>query len=640
MSVVIGNLGPPACTPAQALQMKVSPGTARLVCDSLTQEELKALVAHMQALGATVQLTRVNKLTAAPAAPAYDLPRPAFEEQVVSTFDRKGDPTTAWYTTLLHHALHTDRPQRCCVLWGPPGVGKTLAMERLQEMLRRQRAARTKERRVGVRLLGSERRLGVPEMRYFSCCDIENADDVAPFLKSVAEFVSTAPPDSIVVVDDVDAIAGEKSSLTRLFEIMAEGVPKKGVTLPKARCRRIMIVNDLYAKPYFSLRKKPLEDRFFDLRVDYAHLASLALFLRAKVPAIRDRERLAVAEALRTGADVDVARDSVSLGVAHRSGGDVRAALISAIYMPSSCDTLVRNEGLHVTILHCVRAERPVKEAHLLLEAEEGDDVNECMFANYPRYLSACDDQVRVLQAAADVSEQLSDAHTYDWANRNSGFEGGDGEDMDKQMLFSLSTALPVGRLARALAGTSRQHLIQPKLEFPLRKLIGVHNKRAEVLHNYKARAELVHRIRFRNAAQQLGALDGSESNMTGAPKHATCERGDLVSVLMRRANLIDEIRLRVPIKEVVQRFAAQAFTAVDFAHACLLFWAAHDWEHKLSERDVADAFERAGVQIVLDTTVVEGTNGRAKKRAAQDAEPAPAAKKQKQSSILQFVKK
>jgi hypothetical protein len=69
------------------------------------------------------------------------------------------------------------------VLWGPPGVGKTLATERIEETLRRRREQNGMCDR---RLNGTtSRATGVPELRHFSFADAEDGKDMTAMVRDI-----------------------------------------------------------------------------------------------------------------------------------------------------------------------------------------------------------------------------------------------------------------------------------------------------------------------------------------------------------------------------------------------------------------------------------------------------------------------
>jgi hypothetical protein len=527
----------------------------------------------------------------------------------------RGQPSLAWYTTLLNHALHPTRPKQCCVLWGAPGVGKTLAVERLGEMLRRQRARRG----AAASFLNADRRAGVAELGYFSCAAIEDSADVAPFLLSVKAFLTTAAPDSLLVVDDVDALQDDRASLARLFALLApasrarkrpadeekdeekeegeeekeeEGEeeekkkePAKKETAGAVLCRRVIIVNDYYERAYFTLRQPPLKQHFYELHVERAHVGALAAYLQRKIATLAREPEAARAIAERSGGDVRAALIAATLDCAVLRGS--RAALCTSVGV--ALDTQSRDEPLTQTLVRCART-RLLDEVY----GADRESAAECLFVNHPRYLTARPAANR-LDAALEIADALSVGDLYESAMQR-GYEGASADELDKRLAFELALAAPLTLLGNALAGTQAKYDVWPRLEFPHRKMLQAQRARADSLH--------------RGGADEL------------APRAAT-DAYDLVPLLLgetRRARLHaalcaaqrerrlkkgekltpPELAARNELCAVAARFVQHGMSAAEFGRTCTLHLTLTDTPHTFTDAAIAALFSLGPEKPVL----------------------------------------
>lgn len=519
--------------------------SASIVCDTMSQAELDSVIRHLHASNTEFDLIVLERVPLAVEPRSAELPKPAFEEQMVPATDDKGNPTLAWYTKLLNHVFQRTRPSTCLLLTGPPGVGKSLAIERIGEMLRRQRTANgeIRDRRV---LMGVDRRNKVARLVSFSCASIEDSDDAAAFVESVAAYAAVARADDILVLDDVDALEEDGATREKLLKIVGA----------QARCRRIIILNDLYDSTMQTLRRKRTHkndtelsaENFTELAVGRAHVDSLAAYLKRKIPSM----------------NYETTNNSVHPAdvIACHSNGDVRAALIAAMIDDRTFEQLQaamaakksdeqpkrqfvnprlkndkptvtkglsitadvrQHERPNITLLRCARAPDPMTECRTALADTDLDSTSQLMYANAPRYLTAqLPPEVRnsmtdkealraefeTLNTAADILLSMGDADIYDTENRTLGFAGSDATETDSSVLFEFSVTLPATMLGRHLRKRTREYTLTSFPDFPLSKLIRTQAREAALAINMAARTELVSRVGAENTAQQLGADD------------------------------------------------------------------------------------------------------------------------------------
>lgn len=490
MSIVIGNNLPESVStsswsPAAALRESEMPATLRLVCDTLSQEEFDAVRAHAKQCKPTVKIELIcyNDLLPA-AAPLPSLPRPKRGEPLVPANGRKGTedyPTSVWYTELFTHALHTSRPTACCVLSGPPGVGKTLAAEHLLEEVQQMKE---RAQKAGVVPLSR-----FPQVRYFTCSLLESASDLGPFLGSIAAYGATAHPDDVLVVDDIEALGG-RAKREKLFEIMARRV----------RCRRIMITNDFYDAKSFPMRTSTLKEHFFPLTVTRAHIGSLAQYIMQHFPALGTSD----------DQDANVQMQKCAMAaqrIAQQSLGDVRAALTTAMLdvrmrntdvkrsVGVSIDVQNRGEAMHVTLQRLARtAERTtLPRVHKTFFDNQHEQAAETMFANYARLLTALPETIERevdegaellvrMQAAADAADMLSLGEQYDYHRREHSYAGIDGLETDKEVVFAFTVGAPLAHVARAVREATQHYGVVPCHDFPFYNLMAQQKITTEAL--------------------------------------------------------------------------------------------------------------------------------------------------------------
>lgn len=666
MTLLIGNTDSiatrtkdSAISVADALARRTMPPVVRLVLDTMTSDEMARVAAHVKKLGAEVQLTNLIKLTTKRKHDA-GLPKPALNESLVPSVSENGD-ISAWYTRLLYHTLSATKPDRCLVLWGPPGVGKTLAIERIGQMLEAQR----QKRGISNGVLNGNRQ--VRAFVHFSCAEIEDKDGVNDFVRQVTEFAHSAPPDTVLVLDDFEALIESRRASDKLIAVMASS----------KHCRRVLVMNDFYERAFYKMRTHPLRENFQDLQVGRVDVPRLAAYLQLKVPMLKQA-------------------DAIALDIATRSGGDVRAALISARIDAALMPTMLRNratpggvrgvginadehsalEPISVSVSRCAREPKPAVAARArFFDADEMTSAFEMLHVNTPRYVSGRSDldeaaaMLLRLQTTADVFDSLSQADCYEQGMWGSNFAGADGENTDKEFLFNMSVGVPISQLGAGMKNFTRNLQLAPKMEFPLTKLRGVQKRNGGTVHSNAARSALVSRLGFNTTAGLVGAAaaptgddtgrhdDDDEIEETpearaapstvtvGAMSSAACEVNDMRATLfgdVSRDRLLAALRSsktkgkREPWEEmawkdlctITARCSAQGFFAEDFARECLLHLGASDERHEFTEAALRAAFERTNPRVAQLNVVAESGSLPAKRRKQAPTTSAPAKKK------------
>lgn len=442
-------------TVTEALALAQWPGVVKLVCDTLNQEEFDAVLARGQQHGVAVDFTNLQQI--APMQPEYAVPRPDFDEQLVAANCGAYGASLAWYTQLLTYALGKDQPNQCCVLWGPPGVGKTLATERIEEMLRRRRVEGGMG---GKRLNGTTVRLtGVQELRRFSFADAEDNEDMTALVQAIKLYCVSAETDSIVIIDDVDVLPNGSALRHKLFKALPSTLCAK---TKRNRCRVIVVLEDWWSRANAELRKAPLKDHYHDIYVGNANSASLVTFMMKKFPALPF---------------------DVLSRIAEGSRGDVRAALTTAKLTQASGGKLVWGErdgsahtrehgAVHSTLVR-VLGDRvdPVKAAHSVFYDHDTETAAEQLFANCPRLMNYTGDDDEFSRSSRwaiyDAVDFMSLASVYDEKRRENFFSGADATNVDKDILFALQIEAPLTIMSRKIRSNPRHYAPYTQFDLP-----------------------------------------------------------------------------------------------------------------------------------------------------------------------------
>lgn len=671
ITLLVGDVAricdPNAISVAEALARPLD-GNTRLaiVCDAVSAHEFKQLTEHLRARRMTAQLTNLIKL--APAARVHNvgLVKPAFEEAMVPA-DKNGGASLDWYAALMNHVFGTTRPRKCCVLWGPPGVGKTLAAQRIGAMVAEQnREVSGGGDAGGERMVGADRN-GVPKFRYFSCCDIGGAEDVGEFVDSVTAFATSAPDDSIFVLDDLDAVAAESTEtkvVQRLLDVMASA----------KRCRSVVIVNDLY--DYARLRPRDREEPpdFSAIQVHRAHIDSLAAYLKCKFPVMAAEPRAALLIASNSNGDVRRALTMATFDSAiltsrlynpyarapPRAGGAVdkkwrdQEERVEALYVQQA------DEIPYVSLERYARCAQPELQCRLE-QMDNIEKMSQCLYTNYPRFLTAHvtrrrDARLDNIGDLAEMADWLSEGDMYERSQYSTHFAGANAAQTDKQIHFAFTLGVPITLLAHALHWLDTNYDKPPVMKFPLYTLIGAQNRLSRSLLIHRSRRRLVAETGFENAAAHMLVLDKDahkrESAAKNMPGQTACEMQETARVLFGRLNklalretlLLSKQEERIDVEQamwaelcaVTRRFGEVGFSAIDFAQACLAHFGAHEIEHTFTEYQLAGVFGETKARAARNEAVLGE-----QRTSIKPAAPAePVAKKAKTQSTLDSLVK
>lgn len=445
-----------------------------------------------------------------------------------------GKPTLEWYTKLLAHALGKEQPTKCAVLHGPQGVGKTLTIERIQQILEMRRA-------------NPNNKLPVPTLFEITPNVIGNEkDQMCREIEGIAR-----NKQNILVIDNVEAHCN--ASVLKAFDA--------------AECRKIIICNNV-----FDLQNRWLQStqKYELIGVNRAHPESLAEHLSKHFPALR----LAQVQTIVAAAN-----------------GDVRQALINAkLALPNrnaKKDAVVIGEAPHYAIRRCIQSARVGENTvclgrvpRALNDAFGEGDVNkpaELLFENYPRLIGETQND---LEAAAALCEMKSFADTYENLQREQAFSGSDAFQVDKAIHFALDVTGPATILAANAIRTGNQLTAQQQLHFPF----ATHRQR--MTRNFCNTQRI---LRKSNAITHRALFDATnvDASNKSLPRQITEEHNiEWVNVVLRKlvgsrlaqaflAALQKEKRtkqqemLYMELVQVIVRFGSLGMDAEDFAFIC-----------------------------------------------------------------------
>jgi len=376
----------------------------------------------------------------------------------------------SWFSDLVEYAFGAQRTQKV-VMWGPPGIGKTLALERLARM----------------------RPQGNLRATLFSCTDFDKWEDAAAHLSAAAHRFGKQ---SVLLIDDLDVLHdGDCASMrAKLFELVAT----------QLQCRCVLVTNDWYARENWPLRSGKLKQNFAHMRVHRVQRAALRAHLQAHYPLLSTANHRESLEALLDEAN-----------------GDVRAALIGAELEQRLCEgggsgsgslegsmarDLRSQQALHYSIWKCARDSTPRLALNVLHADDDTDDVGQVVFANAPRIVDDRSEQLS-LDALADAADCHSLAALYDEQRRESGYAGKNAMQEDKQIHFALNCALPLGMLV-ATAGVRRTLNERLQLEFPTRVTAKAQREKAPALARLGQHVRMSAALGAKRAAEQRGIND------------------------------------------------------------------------------------------------------------------------------------
>jgi len=566
------------CVDRQELLARATlPETVVLVCDALDAEcDLAQLTDELRARKSDVQV----QLTTSAALEAR-LARPekrwqlSDKQSMVPARDNRDQPTLAWYRELQEFVLATRQPKKPMVLWGPPGVGKTLALERHVRILTRQAGAKASQLTGG-----SEARALL-----LSCAN----PDAQQLIDQVNAFGRTASQRSLLAVDDFEVLQTKEMRERLVAAVLA------------VRCRVVVVCLDLYADSCRPLRK--VEAKLTKVRVGRAHLGRLASHLEAMFG-------LTTADAR---------------ACAEQSNGDVRQAQLHARLALFTVDKEHKvQQAPHYSLLRCAKSDQlgsDLRSAHW----DRMDDSAELLYVNAPRYLARTgynrdEDALNGLATLAEMQDLASLTDCYERVQRESGFETADGVVGDKELKYELALERPLRLLAPHVAQQRGRLPLPPRMEFTARTANRASQQRAEQLRAERVRSTVVGREGLTAAARTLALADGRSIKDTdhgvrrrnhGHLLDGTVEMMRHGAVLPNAELLTKELAAKKPSKRlsaIVGQFAAAGGTAVDFASACLCALKLDDYDdvRKLpSESSVRKLFQRAKPALAYDDSVL-----------------------------------
>lgn len=480
-------------------------GAYGLVVECIEQVEyVQRACALIRRAQGTVRLVALSAAQpAAPPAPSSAFAgtmRPGDDEPLL-----KASGNSAWYTALLSHLFLSARPKQHLVLWGAPGVGKSLALQRARTMA------------VGK---------AVPHMFVSAATD---GDDETDLLLEARQFFATAGAhgDALFVIDDVEAFASARRA-AQLLTMMSD-----------AQTRCVLVCNDSYAEQVRALHRRPERYRFLEATrvTDDALAAHLRLKFPQLAPPVGAQPARDVCEELAREArgDVRAAQLAAELEVgARRSTARLqgklqrskesskrRAPLMAALGALQRRSVLAVDDQQHGSLtgdmLRCVRAKVPaaapwwqrscavVQTCDVLLQPR-AVDAAETMQSNYPRLCGESE-----LELMARMSDDVSSAFAYRqaivdgmMADKFSRYRPDDSVDdnFKDRLVFDMAVVLPCVRASRGDVGVGASRTL--KLEFPEE----ANRRQAMQLSAACRRLDVRHEVLMRST---LSLIDSSE---------------------------------------------------------------------------------------------------------------------------------
>lgn len=415
--------------------------------------------------GCTLRLVQLEATTppappAPPSAFANSL-RPALSEPLLQARN-----SSQWYTALLTHLFHQTAPKQHLVLFGPPGCGKTLALDR-------------------ARQLAANRSM----LHFFVSGAAESDENIFMSARQFFGSAASAQREALFVLDDIEAFANTQCA-NKFFALIETSA---GPT----RC--VLVCNDKYARRVVWLRKGAHAKHYRFCEATAVTDAALDAHLRRQYPTLTAARRGAVVadahgdvRAAQLAAEMEVcvvARAQELIGVlAQTVGTEPRRRLAARLdvltrHLAMSVDDQ-RHGSLIGDMLLCVRAssappgalvrERAravARQCATLLEPRSVDALT-VMQSNYARLCESGDDSELELLAsmADDVSgayhykQSIVDAMLADKFGRSAPDNSMD-ENFKEQLMFDIGVVLPCVRASKATVGRGARREL--RLEFP-----------------------------------------------------------------------------------------------------------------------------------------------------------------------------
>ena len=478
---------------------------------------------------------------------------------------KSGDASCEWYHRLLNFALNkTSIEQRCCVVHGPSGVGKTLAIERIDAILTKERS----EVAAGIR---SD--IVTPEMLTISAAliDPENSERILIEMSGHA----SKSRHNILVIDDFDA-----------------GAPKQIIErLEKLQCRRIIICNNFYE--HRVLRNQRL---YFDIAVNKISFPKLVAYLGECFPRVSPIRRAELAESAngdvrsalihakwesmladQKSSGVPMVRRPEKKLVATAKKGKLKFHWKELNDADNDDDDTARKDSSLVgemptyAILRCLRAKRGsvLEKCDSVFGEGDIDTPAQLLFENHCRYNAKEDLDAAALslelQSCGDVYEQ------FQWRNQ---FDGSDASLTDKQISFALQFSGPCLALAKSAAAS--EGAVYPKMQFPFSAERRRHHESALAIRRMESNRQSVQYLADREAikAASLSATAITETTLEWSRMLFNRIVGPTLKkaigiALMPKKDRPANSEIYEALGDVVQQFARLGMDAADFAYAC-----------------------------------------------------------------------
>lgn len=406
----------------------------------------------------------------------------------------------------------------CLVLWGGSGRGKTVVLQQLGYLLQQMRSPI------------------VPV--HFSAALYETSSLAMAIEKLEAVLGRHAASQTVLCIDDFDAAIGADAQ-------------KLAKLLMRQRCRRVLVVNDYYARSFSGFRKRyekrgggggaksggggggeDVALRFEPLEAKPLHIGALRVALEQVLGRGNPR---AAQIASSSGGDMRAVHNA--LIVLHTEHSEIQLASSGSVAGVWSDDEggsgmdLRASGSLHYSLFDCMRSPEPVAATRgYLRDAVQDGDVwaaAETLFVNAPLIARhtwnrlECDGQLATLDALADAADHVSEAAAIDVDGALS-FH-------DPDSLVDLGAARTAARLAELAVTTTRLAGAQPRsfvpnmqleLSFPTRNVAKERVARAE---QYEVIAELIGGGRVVRGSRY--ADNGAEDDFGGSGESGGEER-------------------------------------------------------------------------------------------------------------------
>ena len=351
-----------------------------------------------------------------------------------------GQASREWLRTVGRHVLGNDvqTGKTCMVLWGTPGVGKTLALQRLQRECERRKV----------------------ECHFVSCGDPDTNDSMKQMITYIGALVSNRSSRTVLLIDDFDCLStAQRSALARL--------------LSTARCRCVVVCDNLYDRSCSVLRKfSATEVR----PVDWQAMVDFGMKRLKQYQCLPFATRARVEE-LASDADGDVRRFCIDLsGLVARNVGrhmDRESRAKSHHPVPTAGARIdgVRRRAQHeqkpphYALFDAAKCQK-FEDAAEIVRAQFDDRLEfaaQLLALNAPVYVTACDRDDDKLDCLAEMCETASMGDVVSVHRRETNYAGADALNSDKLVYQALAVDEPLAHL-RANLDTHSYMSMKPSM--------------------------------------------------------------------------------------------------------------------------------------------------------------------------------